>query len=88
MSGDKKNHVVSNDIIEQSNHRNWKFLLLDCDTQSRNGGACQIKVTSLPGAKAPLKMDILTQNKVWNMATELLLTSGMVNLMGPFWPQN
>ena len=46
------------------------------------------KVTSLPGAIAPIKMDILTPNKVWNMATDLLLTSGMVNLMGPSSPPN
>ena len=46
------------------------------------------KVTSLLGAIAPLKMDILTPNKVWNMATDLLLTSGMINLMGTYSPQN
>ena len=48
----------------------------------------QKKVTSLPGAIAPKKIDILTPNKVWNMPTDLLLTSGMINSIGTFWPQN
>ena len=56
--------------------------------ESRNKCACQKKVTSLPGAIAPLKMDILTPNKVWNMPTDLLFTSGLINLMGTFWPKS
>ena len=33
------------------------------------------------------KMDILTPNKVYNLATDLLLASGMINSMGPFCPK-
>ena len=66
-------------ITEIENFFDWIV-----STQSRNGGAGQKRVTSLPGAIAPIKMDILTPNKVLNMATDLLLTSGMINSMGSF----
>ena len=46
------------------------------------------KKTSIPGAIAPLKMDIFPPNKVYNVATDLRLTSGIINSIGTFWGKN
>ena len=70
-------------ITEIKNFYDW-IVILRVETEVRN----KKKVTSFPGAIAPLKMIELTPKKVQNMSTDLFLISDMVNLMFPFGPQN
>jgi len=72
--------LLSNKVItEIENFFDWIVILrVETEVSARK------KVTSLPGAIAPLKMDIMILNKVQNMATDLFLTSGMINFMAPF----